>query len=44
MDQLLEYSSKGIDGLALYFIDYDAELAEFDARVMPLLREAGLRR
>ena len=44
VDQLLVYANGGIDGLALYFIDYDAELALFDARVMPLLRQAGLRR
>lgn len=44
VDQLLVYANGGIDGLALYFIDYDAELALFDAQVMPLLRQAGLRR
>jgi FMNH2-dependent dimethyl sulfone monooxygenase len=43
VDQLLDYSRRGIDGLALYFIDYDAELAMFDQQVMPLLRQAGLR-
>ena len=43
VDQLLDYSTRGIDGLALYFIDYDAELALFEEQVMPLLRQAGLR-
>ena len=43
VDQLLDYSRRGIDGLALYFIDYDAELQAFDEQVMPLLRQCGLR-
>jgi FMNH2-dependent dimethyl sulfone monooxygenase len=43
VEQLLDYSRQGIDGVVFYFIDYEAELAEFDSKVMPLLRQAGLR-
>jgi FMNH2-dependent dimethyl sulfone monooxygenase len=43
VEQLQDYSDRGLDGLVLYFIDYDAELKLFGDQVMPLLRQAGLR-
>jgi len=33
----------GIQGLILAWLDYREELAYFGERVMPLLRQAGLR-
>jgi FMNH2-dependent dimethyl sulfone monooxygenase len=41
-EQLIAIQRVGIDGLHLGFLDYD-ELDFFGARVLPLLREAGLR-
>jgi dimethylsulfone monooxygenase len=43
-DQLVELSRAGMDGVVLAFLDYHEELAYFDENVMPLLREAGVRR
>jgi FMNH2-dependent dimethyl sulfone monooxygenase len=40
---LLEISQAGMDGLVFGFIDYKEDLKYFEAKVMPLLREAGLR-
>jgi alkanesulfonate monooxygenase SsuD/methylene tetrahydromethanopterin reductase-like flavin-dependent oxidoreductase (luciferase family) len=42
-EQLAQLSAVGVDGLLMSFVDYDAELDHFASRVMPLLREAGLR-
>jgi dimethylsulfone monooxygenase len=42
-EQLKTYSDLGLTGVVLYFLDYAKELDYFDERVMPLLREAGLR-
>lgn len=42
-DQLQTYSDYGLKGVVLYFLDYAKELDYFDQKVMPLLREAGLR-
>lgn len=41
-ERLIEIRDVGIDGVHLGFLDYD-ELDFFAARVLPLLREAGLR-
>jgi FMNH2-dependent dimethyl sulfone monooxygenase len=41
--QLQTYSDYGMQGVVLYFLDYAKELDYFDRKVMPLLREAGLR-
>lgn len=41
--QLQTYSDEGLGGVVLYFLDYARELDYFDSKVMPLLREAGLR-
>lgn len=43
VDKLLKTSQSGIDGIMLGFNDYVVELEHFDRRVMPLLRQAGLR-
>lgn len=44
VDGLREVKQAGIDGVFLGLIDYVEELKYFDERVMPLLRQAGLRR
>jgi dimethylsulfone monooxygenase len=43
VDKLAQTSAIGIDGIVLGFNDYVVELEHFDRRVMPLLRQAGLR-
>ncbi len=43
VEQLLVYSNEGLKGVVLYFLDYAKELDYFDQKIMPLLREAGLR-
>jgi dimethylsulfone monooxygenase len=42
-EQLANYSSLGLDGLVLFFLDYNEELKFFEQAVMPLLKQAGLR-
>ena len=42
--QLAELSAAGVDGAVFGFLDYNEELKYFDSAVMPLLRQAGLRR
>ena len=44
VDQLKAISAIGVEGVILGFLDYHEELAYFDRAVMPLLRQAGLRR
>lgn len=44
MDQLLALSKAGVDGMLLGFLDYHEELGYFGERILPLMREAGLRR
>jgi dimethylsulfone monooxygenase len=34
----------GIEGMILCWLDYNEEIKYFGERVMPLLRQAGLRR
>jgi dimethylsulfone monooxygenase len=43
VSELQRVSDAGIDGIIFGFLDYNEELKYFDAAVMPLLREAGLR-
>lgn len=43
-EQLIEMSQAGIDGVILGFLDYERELEDFAARVLPLLEAAGVRR
>ena len=42
-ERFVEISEAGVDGMMLGFHDYADELRYFDHRVMPLLRQAGLR-
>lgn len=43
VDQLRTYSDLGLDGLVLFFVDYNEELKFFEREVMPRLVQAGLR-
>jgi alkanesulfonate monooxygenase SsuD/methylene tetrahydromethanopterin reductase-like flavin-dependent oxidoreductase (luciferase family) len=43
-DQLGKMSAAGVDGMVFGFLDYNEELKYFDRAVMPLLRQAGLRK
>ncbi|MEM7540815.1 MAG: LLM class flavin-dependent oxidoreductase [Pseudomonadota bacterium] len=43
-DQLIAMSNMGFDGLTLCWANYDEGLARFNAEVMPLLEQAGVRR
>jgi dimethylsulfone monooxygenase len=43
VSELQRISDAGVNGMCLTFLDYNEELKYFDAKVMPLLREAGLR-
>lgn len=42
VEQLVALHHQGVEGVHLVFLDFD-ELELFGARVLPLLREAGLR-
>ena len=44
VDKLAKTSEAGMDGIMLGFNDYVVELEHFDRSVMPLLKQAGLRR
>jgi len=44
VDQLKAINAIGIEGAILGFLDYHEELAYFERAVMPLLKQAGLRR
>jgi alkanesulfonate monooxygenase SsuD/methylene tetrahydromethanopterin reductase-like flavin-dependent oxidoreductase (luciferase family) len=43
-DELQALSDAGLDGAILGFLDYHEEMKYFDDNVMPLLRQAGLRK
>ena len=43
VDMLIDYSNRGLHGIVFYFKDYLSELTYFSERVMPLLKQAGLR-
>lgn len=43
VDQLLELEQAGVGGMMVGFLDYVQELDYFGERVLPLMREAGLR-
>ncbi len=43
-EQLGQLSAAGVDGVVFGFLDYNEELKYFDKAVMPLLRQAGLRK
>lgn len=42
-DGLLSISNAGMDGVILGFLNYESDLIHFGEKVMPLLRQAGLR-
>ncbi|AYG70843.1 MULTISPECIES: LLM class flavin-dependent oxidoreductase [unclassified Rhizobium] len=42
-DKLVALSNTGVDGALLTMVDYNEELPFFNDRVMPLLKQAGLR-
>ncbi|MBS1889228.1 MAG: LLM class flavin-dependent oxidoreductase [Actinobacteria bacterium] len=44
VDQLAAIADSGLDGAMLGFTDWEQELGYFGERVIPLLRQAGLRR
>ena len=41
---IIRLKEAGIDGLQLSFFDFAPDLEQFGERVLPLLRQAGLRR
>ena len=43
-DKLVELSKTGIDGTLISMVDYNQELPYWNAKVMPLLEQAGLRK
>jgi alkanesulfonate monooxygenase SsuD/methylene tetrahydromethanopterin reductase-like flavin-dependent oxidoreductase (luciferase family) len=43
-EQLAQVSAAGVDGVVFGFLDYNEELEYFGSAVMPLLKQAGLRR
>ena len=43
-DELVRLSGMGIDGVTLSFVNFKDELPFFIDRVLPLLRQAGLRK
>jgi FMNH2-dependent dimethyl sulfone monooxygenase len=43
VDQLLRLKQAGCDGIQICFFDYQPELEFFGERVMPLMKQAGLR-
>ncbi|MBS7544836.1 LLM class flavin-dependent oxidoreductase [Ancylobacter oerskovii] len=42
-DQLVRLHAAGVDGFQLAFYDFEPDLAFFGARILPLLKQAGLR-
>lgn len=43
-DKLIELSGTGVSGALLTMVDYNEELPFFNERVLPLMKQAGLRR
>ncbi|MET0349677.1 MAG: LLM class flavin-dependent oxidoreductase [Rhizobacter sp.] len=43
VDQLLALKKAGIDGVQLGFFDFEKDLAHFGERILPLMKQAGLR-
>ena len=43
VDQLIALKKTGIDGVQLSFNDFQPDLDYFGARILPLLKQAGLR-
>ena len=43
VDGLLAFSKAGLDGTTLSWVDYEAGIAQFKERILPLMVQAGLR-
>jgi len=43
-DRIVELSKTGVDGSLISMVDYNQELPYFNAKVLPLLEQAGLRK
>ena len=43
-EELGRFSAAGMDGMVMGFLDYNEEIKYFDSAVMPLPRQAGLRK
>ena len=43
-DRIVEVSKTGVDGSLITMVDYNQELPYFNAKVLPLLEQAGLRK
>lgn len=43
VEQIIQLKAAGCDGLQLCFVDYESELSYFGERILPLLKQAGLR-
>jgi alkanesulfonate monooxygenase SsuD/methylene tetrahydromethanopterin reductase-like flavin-dependent oxidoreductase (luciferase family) len=43
VDKLLAFHKAGLDGLTLSWVNYDDGLAHFGDKLLPMLRQAGLR-
>lgn len=43
VDGLVAFSKAGLDGLTLSWVNYDEGLTQFEQKILPLMRQAGLR-
>lgn len=43
VEQMVELSKAGVNGMMVGFLDYVEELQYFGERILPLMKEAGLR-
>ena len=43
VDELLQLSQIGIEGMILCWLDYNEEITYFGEKVLPLMKQAGLR-
>ena len=44
VDELIKLQSVGLSGIALHWVDYEAGVATFNEKVLPLMEQAGLRK
>jgi FMNH2-dependent dimethyl sulfone monooxygenase len=44
VDELARLSRAGLDGIVLSWVNYDDEMRQWMAEVMPLIEQAGLRK
>ncbi len=44
VDRIIAMSKAGIEGVLLTWLDYNQEIEQFGAEILPLLRQAGLRK